>query len=120
MELREELNSNPVFAGRSLTLQQDGAPAHYALIVREFLDQFFSRLDWERRRSRVASTIMTGHDSPRFSIQLPDIQTTKNVITAKLNNDKPLLQRICKTVKKPRLRCVEKMEDISSISCDPE
>ena len=41
---------------------------------------------------------------------LPDIQTMKHVITeevSKLNDDKALLQRICKAVKKRCLKCIE-------------
>lgn len=120
MELREELTNNPVFAGQRLTLQQDGAPAHYAVIVREFLDEFFP--GWIGRRGQVEWPPRSPDVTPLdfavwgilkekvFHLQLPDMETMKNVITeevAKLNDDKQLLRRICNSVKKRCLRCIE-------------
>lgn len=51
IELREVLNHDPRFAGRALQFQQDGAPIHYALIVREFLRDHFP--NWIGRRGTV-------------------------------------------------------------------
>lgn len=120
MELREELNNNPDFSGRGLTLQQDGAPPHYAIIVREFLNQNFP--DWIGRRGQVEwparSPDLTPLDFAVWGIlkdrvyknDLPDVETMKNIITNEvdtLNADKPLLERICKAVKKRCLKCIE-------------
>ncbi|XP_057657376.1 uncharacterized protein LOC130894512 [Diorhabda carinulata] len=120
MELREELNNNPDFSGRVLTLQQDGAPAHYAVIVREFLNQNFP--DWIGRRGQVEwpprSPDLTPLDFAVWGIlkdrvfknALPDVETMKNIITNEvdtLNADKPTLARICKAVKKRCLKCTE-------------
>ncbi len=38
--LHEELNNNPLFAGKPLHLQQGDAPPHYSVAVGEFLDLF--------------------------------------------------------------------------------
>ncbi|XP_018572511.1 uncharacterized protein LOC108911919 [Anoplophora glabripennis] len=120
MELREELNNNPEFAGHCLTLQQDGAPSHYAVVVREFLNNFFP--DWIGRRGQIEWPSRSPDLIPLdfavwgilkdrvFKNQLPDIETMKNIITdevAQMNDEKPLLKRICKVVKKRCLKCIE-------------
>ena len=39
--LKIELAESPVFAGHQMTLQQDGAPAHFSVQVRTFLNENF-------------------------------------------------------------------------------
>jgi len=40
-ELRVTLDEDDRFEGRDIVLQQDGAPAHFGLEVRAFLNEFF-------------------------------------------------------------------------------
>ena len=40
-ELRATLDTDPRFVGRNFMYQQNGAPIHFALAVRAFLDEFF-------------------------------------------------------------------------------
>ncbi|CAI6344004.1 unnamed protein product [Macrosiphum euphorbiae] len=51
--LKIELAESPVFAGHQMPLQQDGAPAHFSVQVRTFLNENFSGwigiVDWPPR-----------------------------------------------------------------------
>ncbi|KAL4112800.1 hypothetical protein QTP88_016529 [Uroleucon formosanum] len=78
--LKIELAESPVFTGHQMTLQQDGAPAHFSV-----QDRVFAR----RPRS---------------------IEILKAVITEELDvisDDKALLERICQTVRKRCLACID-------------
>jgi len=117
--LKIELDESPVFAGHQMTLQQDGAPAHFSVQVRTFLNENFP--GWIGRRGIVdwppRSPDLTPCDFDLWGI-LKDrvfsgrqrfIEILKAVITEELDvisDDKAFLERICQTVRKRCLACI--------------
>ena len=60
--LPEMLQNAPLQVRQRLWFQYDGAPAHFALDVREYLNHVFpNSLDWEGWSSTVATTFSRSH-----------------------------------------------------------
>ena len=59
--LPEMLENVPLQVRQRLCFQQDGAPAHFAPDVREYLNCFPQSLDWEGWSNTVATTLSRSH-----------------------------------------------------------
>ena len=114
-----QLRQQPVF--RKMIWQQDGAPAHYSTIVREFLDDKFSV--WIGRRGTIdwppRSPDLTPCDFSLWGIikdgvyaQRPrNVDQLKNLIISEfrtLNNDPDLCSAICNSVMDRCKMCIER------------
>jgi len=121
MEVRQILDHDPRFHNKNLTFQQDGAPIHYALIVREFLDAFFpgwigrrGHIEWPARSPDVTPCDfgLWGYLKDRvFSRKPQTIKELKQFVTEEvdpLNEDRRYLVRLLKHVCK---RC-EKLREV--------
>jgi hypothetical protein len=59
-----ELENNPLYDNTEIIWQQDGAPPHYSLRVREFLNNSFP--EWIGRRGTVYSSPIISSHAMRF------------------------------------------------------
>lgn len=119
-ELHVTLFMDERFAGRRIIFQQDGAPAHFALRVRNFLNKHFP--DWIGRNGRTAypprSPDLTLMDfsvwgllkDRVFAHPIANVDDLKFFITQELdfiNEDRGLLQRMVAATEKRYLACIE-------------
>ena len=101
--------------------QQDGAPAHYSTVVREFLDDNFSiwigrrgTIDWPPRSPDLTPCDFSlwGIIKDRVYAQCPrNINQLKNLVVSEfrvLNNDPGLCSAICNSVVGRCEMCIER------------
>lgn len=124
LELLEELNlaldEDPRFTGRRIIFQQDGAPAHFTLRVRDFLNENFP--NWIRHGGPTAwpprSPDLTLLDfsvwgiikDRVFGTPVETIEDLKNAIRrefAIMNEDLDLLRRMVNANTRRYLKCIE-------------
>ncbi len=120
IELRQALNEDERFANIDVILQQDGAPAHWTLPVRKFLNNNFP--DWIGRGGRTAypprSPDLTLMDFSVWGIMkdrvfanpLHNVNELEEAITTEfdiINQDQELLNRMVAANIKRYLKCVE-------------
>lgn len=120
LEVKAVLEHHERFADREIILQQDGCPSHYTVEVRRFLNNEFP--EWIGRRGIVEypprSPDLTVMDfsfwgllkDRVFAHHIIDVNHLKTIIEVEvdaINNDHSLLERMCRSVKKRCLKCVE-------------
>ena len=115
-----QLGQQPVF--RKMIWQQDGAPAHYSTVVREFLDDNFSiwigcrgTIDWSLRSPDLmpCDFSLWWIIKDRVYAQCPrTIDQLKNLIVSEirsLNNGTDLCSAICSSVRDRCKICIERI-----------
>ncbi len=123
-ELRVTLDEDERFEGRDIILQQDGAPAHFSVEVRNFLNEHFP--DWIGRAGRIAwpprSPDLTPMDFSIWGIMknrvyahpIANVEDLKHWIEIEfdiINEDVAMLSRIIKSIEKRYLKCIEMSGD---------
>lgn len=119
-ELRVTLDEDDRFEGRNIILQQDGAPPHFSLEVRAFLNEHFP--GWIGRGGCIGwpprSPDLTAMDFSIWGLMknrvythpIANVEDLKHWITVEfdiINEDLAMLARIVNSIEKRYLKCIE-------------